>query len=124
MTNDVIVRLAWPAPTDQRRHALLLLAVQRLLGSAPMMLNDYGFPVSFDDAFMVDTSSPEFDQRLLMNAPAVQELKRFERAKSIAAEARARNFPPLCDCKECTAARNLPAVLRILAKWTPMDRVA
>lgn len=71
---------------------------------------------------MVDTSSPSFDQRLLMNAPAANAMRRFEKAKAIADEARARNFPPPCDCKECTSVRNLPAVQRILAKWVPLDR--
>lgn len=46
----------------------------------------------------------------------------LERAKAIAADARARNFPPPCKCTDCIKAANLPAVQRILARWTPMDK--
>ncbi len=42
---------------------------------------------------------------------------RLQKAQQVAAEIRARNFPPPCDCKECVSARNLPAIQRILAKW-------
>lgn len=60
-----------------------------------MNLNIYGFPV--------------VDMRI-----------RLDQAQAIADLARARNFPPDCECQACVNARNLPAVLRILAKWTPI----
>lgn len=44
----------------------------------------------------------------------------LERAKSIAAEARIRNFPPPCQCATCVSVANLPSVMRILSKWTPL----
>lgn len=46
----------------------------------------------------------------------------LERAKALAAEVIARKAEAPCDCKECIKAQNLPAVQRLLAKWTPMDR--
>lgn len=36
-------------------------------------------------------------------------------ARHIAADARARNFPPPCMCETCVSVRNLPAVMRIIA---------
>jgi len=57
-------------------------------------MNDYGFPV----------------------------VDRAEQARIIAAGARERLAAKPCDCRECQVTRNLPGVLRILAKWTPMDR--
>lgn len=46
----------------------------------------------------------------------------LERVQAQAAEIRARNFPAPCDCAECVKAQNLPAVQRILARWTPLDK--
>lgn len=89
-----------------------------------MKTNAYGFPVFEDDDFMIDTSAPSFDQNRMTDTTAVSQQLRFEKAKEIAAEARARNFPPPCECRECNSIRNLPSVLRILAKWVPMDRGA
>jgi hypothetical protein len=40
---------------------------------------------------------------------------RLRAAQAQAAEVRARNLPAECACTECTRARNLPAVQRILA---------
>ena len=47
----------------------------------------------------------------------------LEQAQVKAAEIRARNFPAPCQCDECKIARNLPAVQRLLARWTPMDKI-
>jgi len=47
----------------------------------------------------------------------------LEVAQEKAAEVRARQAEAPCACKECEVARNLPGVQRILAKWTPMDRL-
>lgn len=91
-----------------------------------MKWNAYGFPIFDESDFvedsMVATSLIGFGQDRLDHALEVSRQLRFESAKRIAADARARNFPPPCECRECTSVRNLPAVQRILAKWTPMDR--
>lgn len=42
-------------------------------------------------------------------------------ARHIAADARARNFPPPCMCETCVSVRNLPAVQRILAAYRVKD---
>lgn len=47
----------------------------------------------------------------------------LERVQAQAAEIRARNFPAPCECDECVSARKLPAVQRILARWTPMEKI-
>lgn len=46
----------------------------------------------------------------------------LERAQAVTAEVRSRNFPVPCQCATCLAVENFPAVQRILAKLTPMDR--
>lgn len=43
-------------------------------------------------------------------------------ARHIAADVRARNFPPPCMCETCVSVRNLPAVLRILAAHRVKDQ--
>ena len=48
----------------------------------------------------------------------------LERAQALAAEVRARNFPPPCQCATCVSVRNLPAIQRILAAHKPIDRSA
>ncbi len=48
----------------------------------------------------------------------------LERAQAMAAEVRARNFPPPCQCATCVSVRNLPAVLRILSAHKPIDWIA
>lgn len=57
-----------------------------------MVINAYGFPV----ADLAD---------------------KLSQARHIAADARARNFPPPCMCETCVSVRNLPAVMRILAAY-------
>lgn len=47
---------------------------------------------------------------------------KFEAARIMASEARQRIEQAPCNCRECIATRNLPSVLRILSRWTPMDK--
>lgn len=42
-------------------------------------------------------------------------------ARHIAADVRARNFPPPCMCETCVSVRNLPAIQRILAAYRVKD---
>ncbi len=55
--------------------------------------------------------------------PARKKSEAFARAQEIAAGARARKLAEPCDCAECIASRNLPSVQRILARWTPMEKI-
>lgn len=88
-----------------------------------MKISIYGFPVWDDSEELegIDTAALEFDQNRLTDALAVSKQLRFEQAKKYAAEARARNFQPDHNCPVCAHGENLPAILRILANWKPLD---
>ncbi len=81
-----------------------------------MNRNIYGFPIMDSDE--KDRYAPVIEPV----TPTKKAQDRLGAAKQYAAEARTRNFPLDCDCRMCVSARNLPGVLRILAKWNPMDQ--
>lgn len=66
-----------------------------------------------------DWGSENDDGRNAFGFPVV----RLRQAQAAAAEVRARNLPAPCNCDGCVAARNLPAVQRILARFVPIDRI-
>lgn len=55
-----------------------------------------------------------------MSNGTISAMKKAEKlgiARHIAADVRARNFPPPCMCETCVSVRNLPAIQRILAAY-------
>lgn len=69
--------------------------------------------------------SPETIARINRDMTDVNAMKKAEKigiARHIAADVRARNFPPPCMCETCVSVRNLPAVLRILAAYRLKDK--
>lgn len=81
----------------------------------------YGFP---DLAKILDGFDALNDEMAAINAEfsATVVIERQRRAQQIAAEARQRLLAAPCQCADCIKAQNLPAVQRILALWTPLDK--
>lgn len=82
--------------------------------------NQYGFPD------LVEGIAKLNEQMSVINLEYDEAVKpmlaRKNRAQHLAAEARARILAAPCQCADCIKAQNLPAVQRILAHWTPMDK--
>lgn len=82
-----------------------------------MNINDASNVVSLFNN-QTDFASPETIARInrgMTDAGAMKRAYKLGIARHIAADARARNFPPPCMCETCVSVRNLPAVMRIIA---------
>ena len=77
--------------------------------------NEYGFPI------IDNNEKSRYAPSIEPPAPTPFGRDRLSAAQAIAEAARRRNFSAPCECKMCVTTRNLPSVMRILAKWKPMD---